>query len=217
MSLQASIRSARSRAKRLAQKACSAAPFNRLITWHGRRDGDGIALTFDDGPHPDFTPKLLDLLRREGAVGSFFLLGNRVEKHPDLVVAIADAGHEIGIHGYDHRSVDLPRQTRQTAALLEPLGVRARLFRPPRGQWTPGLLASMRAMGYATVLWSLDSHDSRRANGHRLRDETMAMQGGDVLLFHDDNDLCLQQIPEVIGAARARGLNPKNVSTVLSL
>lgn len=208
----------RGETKGLAQRLCSAPPLRRVLTWHGPRSSSAFAPTFDDGPNPEFTPSLLELLRAKGARGTFFLLGQRVEEFPELARTIADEGHEIGIHGYDHTSRDLPAQARRTREILRELSVETRLFRPPRGQWTLPMVASMSRMQLSTVLWSLDSHDSRRASGHTaLRDETGTVRGGDVLLFHDDNELCLRDLPQVLESAAHQGLVSQHVSTLLQL
>ena len=107
----------------------------------GPANQDGVALTFDDGPDPIFTPRILDILAQFDARATFFVIGKRAEQHPEIIRAIAAAGHEIGNHTYTHRPLWLlpPRQTRQeidrcTHVLTTILGEPPRYFRPPWGQ-----------------------------------------------------------------------------------
>ena len=154
----------------------------------------GVALTFDDGPHPEGTPRLLDLLGEANARGTFFLVGEQVERWPEIAERIAREGHLVALHGYGHRNLlrippaafarDLDRGAR---VIEEAAGVRPTLYRPPYGIFSPAALAIARRHGYANLLWSRWGHDWRRSiTPERIADEvTRDLQGGDVLLLHD--------------------------------
>jgi peptidoglycan-N-acetylglucosamine deacetylase len=154
----------------------------------------GIALTFDDGPHPEGTPALLDLLGEASARAIFFLVGEQVERWPELVRRIADEGHEVALHGYRHRNLlrvppralarDLDRGARVVA---EASGRAPSLYRPPYGIFSPAGLAIVRRRGWAPLLWSRWGHDWRRfITPERIaREVTRDLGHGDVLLLHD--------------------------------
>lgn len=203
--------------KRSVQQACARRPLADVICWHGQRRSRQVALTFDDGPDPTYTPRVLDLLAAKGARATFFVLGEQVVAHPELVRDMAAAGHEIGIHGWDHTDFDLPSQTERAGAVLAELGVEARLFRPPRGRWTPSLVLWMARHRYSTIMWSLDSYDCERSRRcETARQPVYAeLEAGDIVLFHDDNDNCLRELPDVIALAADRGFEAACVSQVL--
>ena len=202
--------------KRSLQELCSRRPLRGALTWHGRSSRAAVALTFDDGPNPEYTRGVLDTLDARGAVGTFFVLGQRVETHPEIVREIVERGHEIGIHGYDHGPDDLPGQTRRTTEILSRMGIRSRLFRPPRGRFGPACLAWMVGHRYVTVLWSFDSYDAGRLMGWKSGAvDYQAIGGGDVVLFHDDNELCRDELPRVLDELARKGLSAVSVSSLL--
>ena len=127
----------------------------------GLGQADHVALTFDDGPDPASTPAFLDLLAARGLRATFFLLGSMVVRAPELAADIADAGHEIGVHGWDHRYTILrgPRAVRDdlaraTDAVAAASGTEPRFYRPPYGVLSAGALAAARAEGLTPVLWT---------------------------------------------------------------
>src|SRR4051812_38208877 len=131
--------------------------------------GDGVALTFDDGPHPQGTPAVMEALARAGATATFFLVGEQAERRPALVAELVAAGHEIALHGHRHRNLmrlgaralaaDLDRGA---AVLADAAGGPVRRHRPPYGIYTKTGLELVRARGWETVLWSRWGKDWRR-------------------------------------------------------
>ncbi|MDQ2968927.1 MAG: polysaccharide deacetylase family protein [Actinomycetota bacterium] len=157
------------------------------------RHDSGVALTFDDGPHPQGTPAVLELLRAAGATATFFLVGEQVERWPAVAAEIAAAGHEIALHGHRHQL--LLRRT--PAALREDLdhageviaaatGFRPTCYRPPYGVFSAGGLALVRRRGWASLLWSRWGRDwEARATGAGVaRHATAHLRAGDVVLLH---------------------------------
>jgi peptidoglycan-N-acetylglucosamine deacetylase len=154
----------------------------------------GVALTFDDGPHPEGTPEILRLLADAGATATFYLVGEQVVRWPEVAAEIAAAGHEIGLHGYRHRLLlrravgelrdDLERafETIATATGREPVS-----YRPPYGVFSSGGLRLVRERGWSPLLWSKwgrdwGAHETPEAIARRA---TRGLEAGDVVLLHD--------------------------------
>ena len=158
-----------------------------------RRD---VALTFDDGPHPEGTPAVLEQLARAGAKATFFLVGEQVDANPSLARELVDAGHEVAVHGYRHTLL-LRRRVRELAADLDravasieaATGVAPALYRPPYGVFGAGSLAHVRARGWRPLLWSTWGRDwERRATAASIaRRATRGLRPGDVVLLHDSD------------------------------
>src|SRR5262249_51555297 len=162
----------------------------------GQADSGHVALTFDDGPDPAATPLFIDLLRRRGIRATFFVLGSQVSRSPRLVADIADAGHEVGVHGWRHRYLPLrgPVATRDDLARTKDIiaaaaGVDAWLFRPPYGVLsTAGLVAAAR-LGLTPVLWSCWGRGRGPGATAEAVYQTLlgALAGGATVLLHDSD------------------------------
>jgi peptidoglycan-N-acetylglucosamine deacetylase len=149
-----------------------------------------IALTFDDGPDPATTPAILDVLARHGMRATFFLVGERAARHPDLVRRIAGEGHEIGNHSWDHPSLPtLPSravadQLRRTRAALAPHG--EALMRPPFGNQTLRTWLAARRLGYRVVIWTVMGEDWRDDAAETIAGRILARAApGAIVLLHD--------------------------------
>jgi peptidoglycan/xylan/chitin deacetylase (PgdA/CDA1 family) len=160
-----------------------------------RQDGEeGVALTFDDGPHPQGTPTILETLREAGAVATFFLAGEQVVRRPALVAEIAAAGHRVELHCHRHRNQLrlTPRQLlddaeRARSAIEEASGQAIADYRPPYGIFSALGLRAVRGRGWRPVLWSRWGRDwDRRATpGSIARRASADTRAGDILLLHD--------------------------------
>ena len=159
-----------------------------------RLERPGLAITFDDGPHPEGTPAVLEQLARRDVTATFFLVGEQVERHPEVAGAVAAAGHEIGIHG--HRHVLLLRRTpgrlaadldRAAAVISAATGRLPTAYRPPYGVFSAAALVLCRRRGWEPVLWSRWGRDW----GSRETPEAIAYRAssslvrGDIVLLHD--------------------------------
>jgi peptidoglycan/xylan/chitin deacetylase (PgdA/CDA1 family) len=154
----------------------------------------GVALTFDDGPHPEGTPAILDLLARAGAHATFFLVGEQVQRRPALAAEILAAGHVVGLHGYRHR-LQLRQSQAQVqtdlalgaAALEDATGAPIAWHRPPYGIYSATGLGAVRAAGWRPLLWSRWGKDWRRATtpARIAARATRSLSAGDVILLHD--------------------------------
>lgn len=156
----------------------------------------GIALTFDDGPHPEGTPAVLEILAQAGAHATFFLVGEQVERCPAVVAAVVQAGHEVACHGYRH--ILQPRRTpaavrddlrRAVDVIGEAAGCAPRCYRPPYGVFSTAGLSIARRCGFVPVLWSRWGRDwTARATSARIARKASAdLAAGDVVLLHDSD------------------------------
>jgi peptidoglycan/xylan/chitin deacetylase (PgdA/CDA1 family) len=155
-----------------------------------------LLLTFDDGPHPQGTPAVLAALDRAGIKSVFFVCGQQAESRPDLVREVAAAGHELGVHGYMHRTrYQWTRRAlsddirRAVDALGRTAGVAPRLYRPPHGAFTVTGLRLIRTLGLEPLLWSKWGRDWRRGATRFTIAEaaTKGLHEGDVILLHDSD------------------------------
>ncbi len=187
--------------------------------------GRGYALTFDDGPHAQGTPAILDALAAERAHATFFLVGEQVQRNPSLPAEIVAAGHAIGVHCHRHRNLLrlAPAQVRQdieraTALIEDATGVSPTLYRPPYGVLNASALRLANARGWRTLLWSHWGRDwERRATPQSIAERVTAGAGqGAVLLLHDADDYSapgswrrtLAALPQVFQTLADRGLSP---------
>jgi peptidoglycan/xylan/chitin deacetylase (PgdA/CDA1 family) len=175
-----------------------------------------VALTFDDGPHEGHTRGILEVLARGDARATFFLLGSEAKRHPGLVRAIHEAGHQVANHGFQHvRSRDVGRaafvrEAVDAQALLEDTVGQAlpRLYRPPYGEISPPAFVALARRGFRLAFWSLDSEDSFIHDPGRLVEKVAAaeVRDGEVLLFHEDYAHTLAGLPAIVAGLKARHL-----------
>lgn len=153
-----------------------------------------LALTYDDGPHPEHTPLILDTLAEHGVSATFFVLAEPSQQHPDVIRRIVADGHEVALHGADHRSmlgmgdreaIDSVLRARDVVESIG--GVPVRLFRPPYGHHTPGQAARARRAGLELVIWSSDGLDWIDDTAERIAQRAWrSVFPGGILLLHDD-------------------------------
>jgi peptidoglycan-N-acetylglucosamine deacetylase len=194
--------------------------FRRLA---GRGDASHVALTFDDGPDPASTPAFLRVLADRGVLATFFMLGSMVARAPGLAAEVAAAGHEIGVHGWDHRY--LPARgpaatrsdlTRATELIAETTGVRPWLFRPPYGVLSGLSLVTARKLRLTPLLWGAWGREwAADASGESvLRTLLRGLDGGVTVLLHDSGavaptgswEAALAAVPPLLDECARRGL-----------
>ena len=180
-----------------------------------------MLLTFDDGPHPEGTPAVLDALG--SARATFFMVGERVERFPDVARSVVDAGHEVALHGYTHRNQMrvTPNQLRDDLrrghdAIEAATGCSPTLYRPPYGIFTPAGLAL--TSNYERLLWSKWGRDWRaRTTAQEIAHlATRDLKSGDVILLHDadwysaagSHRRTADAVPLILDALARAGLYP---------
>jgi len=192
-------------------------------TVHGSRDRRRVALTFDDGPDPLRTPLLLDLLAEQGVRATFFLLGNKVDAHPELAARIAREGHEIGNHTYAHRYLPLVRArdverelARTDEAIVRATGIVPTLARPPYGGRSPFTVGAFRRQRKRLVLWDVNSFDWKGAPaGEVARRVTDRVRPGSIVLMHEareHGEVSVEAVRLIIPALRSCGYELTTVS-----
>jgi len=174
-----------------------------------------IALTFDDGPYPVDTPLLLDALADMHVPATFFLIGRDASAWPDLTRRIEAAGHEIGNHTMTHPNMDrLPvdgvqRELRDGASVLQALArdpAITTMFRPPHGRFTEETLATARAAGYDTILWTDDPGDWRSVPPAEIADHILRhATSPEVLLLHSGRPGTIAMLPTIVDRFRKSG------------
>lgn len=186
-----------------------------------------VALTFDDGPNPTYTRQILDILQRENAKATFFVIGRVAQGQPDLMRRIAAEGHEFGNHTWTHRmrfadSATAAQEIDNTSALIHRLtGKTTRLYRPPGGTLNNGLDARARGLGYAIVMWSHDTSDWRRPAASTIVQRAIAnAQPGNIILMHDgggDRRATVAALPQIIQTLRQQGYRFATVQELMTL
>ena len=164
-----------------------------------------VSLTFDDGPDVTTTPVILDILQEFNVKATFFIIGSRAEKHPDIIRRIHGEGHLIGGHSYSHHFFfDLFSRRRMMQELLRTeeivyrmTGKKIRLFRPPYGVTNPTVASVIKDLNFESVGWSLKSKDTVIKTGDLLMKRLKKkLKNGDIILFHDNR-------PWITGQLRA--------------
>ncbi len=152
-----------------------------------------MALTFDDGPNDPWTLRMLDVLQRHEVKATFFVLGKFVAKRTEIARAIVAAGHELGVHSWNHRNFlfvsarEVRRQIERTQqTIFDATGYSATLMRPPYGARRPATLRTIREFGLEPVMWNVPSYDWRPISTERIVAHVdRQVRGGDIILFHD--------------------------------
>lgn len=183
---------------------------------------DAIALTFDDGPDPRFTPTILDTLAEHDARATFFVIGEHAVEHPELVARIVAEGHEVAHHSHTHPyakrlvASELAYELDQALATLEAQGIVPVWYRPPRGDATLRQLAFAAERGMRTALWTR-CFERRRFRNAGEASETLCeeTEPGDVILAHDglaDRSMTVEALPAYLAHLRANGIDVVTLS-----
>jgi len=165
------------------------------VIWDLKIDEKLISITFDDGPHPIYTPQILDTLAKYNAKATFFVTGNRADKYPHLLKRIVKEGHEVGNHTYNHisgrnvTSISLKNELDSTANIINRItGVTPVLFRPVGGFYNDTIINTAIRNDYLVIMWSWhqDPEDWKKPSANKItKHVTSAAKPGDIVLLHD--------------------------------
>lgn len=181
--------------------------------WRGDKARREVALTFDDGPHPAFTVRLLALLKQEHVKATFFLVGKKVDESPPTVAQIARAGHEVANHTYHHVNLDklTPAQAeaeirQANEAIKRACGIKPVSFRPPGGHHSEIVYQAAAKQGMRTVFWTDDPGDFSKPAPEVIMARTLKdLDNGSDILLHDGIEQTLQMLPDLIARLRRDG------------
>ena len=172
-----------------------------------------IALTFDDGPDKNITPKLLDMLKENGAKVTFFVLGHRAEKYPEILKRMADDGHVVGSHTYSHDDLtklkdDLVNSEidRTNSIIKEATGLDNPLIRPPYGRRNKHIVDIIAGKNMSIIVWNIDPRDWKCKNAKEISEHVISnVTEGDIILMHDIYQFSLEAAETVIKDLSAKG------------
>lgn len=172
-----------------------------------------IAFTFDDGPHPKYTERLLKILGDYHVPATFFVVGKQVERYPELLQKIFQEGHEIGNHSYSHRNLktlttsqfeeDLEKTDKLVESITEQ---KMKFFRPPGGQYNEDVVEEGKNLGYTMALWNVFPQDHLSPSPEAIRQRVLkSAQNNGIVLMHSGIENTLLALPEIIVELKKRG------------
>ncbi len=204
-----------------------APPAGARISYNSiRTDQKVVAMTFDDGPHPSNTPRLLKILRDRNIKATFYVVGKNVKAYPHIVRQIISEGHEIGNHTWTHGSLtsmsdeQIRRELKMSAdAVFEAAGYRPHTIRPPYGAVNQRIKELMFAeFGYPTIMWSVDPQDWRRPGVSVVTSRIVnASHPGAILLAHDIHAPTIDAMPATFDQLLAKGYRFVTVSQLMNI
>ena len=183
----------------------------RGVVWRENPSSKVVYLTFDDGPIPECTPQLLDILKQYGVKATFFMVAENAERYPELLARVRDEGHVVGNHTYHHmRGYKHDTQTYVRDALRGAEVLQTTLFRPPHGRMRNNQKKALINQGYTIYLWDVLTHDY---NPHYSVDKMLAVvkrytRNGSILVMHDSlksKDRMLEALPQIIEWLQSNG------------
>ena len=191
-----------------------------------KNSGNYIAMTFDDGPHPKNTPRLLDILRQRNIKATFYVIGSSVDSYPAITRRIVAEGHEIGNHTYNHPNLTKlsnakvrQEMNRTRESIIRATGVKPRTMRPPYG----ALLTRQRNMlhseyGYPTILWDVDPLDWKRPGIAVVKSRILSgTKSGSIVLAHDLHSSTVDAMPSTLDGLLAKNYRFVTVSQLLAM
>lgn len=213
------------------------------VVWSVDTDQRKVALTFDDGPDPEFTPRILDILDRHQVKATFMVMGYNAVRHPDLLADVVAAGHEIGSHGWRHLSLaeasveeTVTEIERGTRMIEERAGVPIRVFRPPYGRFNEAAVRLLAKSRRDLIVWSVTRGNLAWRDPAQVADHVVTSLGpGDIIDLHDGigrgtfnrtgqnaarlrrrREVEIQALPRIIAGAKGRELGFNTVSDLLT-
>jgi peptidoglycan-N-acetylglucosamine deacetylase len=190
---------------------------------HGNPNVRAVALTFDDGPHPQYTAKLLAVLKRYNVKATFFVVGKMAEQYPDLVKAEHAAGHIVGNHTYHHVNLTrIPSNLVRTewdacdAVIKSILGIEMAYCRPPGGDYDREVITAAADTGLTTVLWTDDPADYAQPGDRAIETRVLDRVGpGGIILLHDGVQQTIDVLPQIIEVLQRKGYRFETVDEMV--
>lgn len=179
-----------------------------------KKNSQQLFLTFDDGPEISITEDLLLLLREQNVRATFFVIGKKLKLLPKIALAIDKDEHILANHSYTHRhfnklnEISRKEEINTTRSLIrKTINKDSKLFRSPQGKWDLKLLLKLRKEGITAVHWNRDSLDFKATSHHEIINnfKNKPVKGGDIILFHDDNPMCINALKELIPLWKQQG------------
>ena len=166
---------------------------SNIVFSKGEGNNKKIALTFDDGPHPRYTKRILEILDRYNIKATFFVIGKNIENYPGNLKSIYESGHEIGNHSYDHineKNINSEQAKEEIGKceilIYNEIGITPKVFRPPQGQYSRAVEEAAKDSNYSIVLWSIDTRDWEHNPSSKIfKTIEENVDGGDIILMHD--------------------------------
>ncbi|GGJ19337.1 polysaccharide deacetylase family protein [Deinococcus roseus] len=203
--------------------------FNHRVLREGDSAVPEVALTFDDGPDPETTPKVLEILRERNVKATFFMLGSQIEKHPELARQVLEEGHEVALHGYRHVNhlLRLPWQVKadlqKAVAVYERvLGQKPEHFRPPHGVYTWGTIWAEKALNLKPVHWTIAAGEwLQQVSSEDVRERILdELDFGAVVLLHDarwGSEKVIEMLPNLLQDLKTYGYSCKPLAQLQGL
>lgn len=192
----------------------------------GTTEKNQIALTFDDGPHPEFTPKVLELLEKHNAKGTFFCIGKNIQKHPEVLQEIAQKGHSIGNHSFSHSPlIDfndkrkwLQEIYKTDEEIYKTIGKKSEFFRPPFGVTTPHLAKAIRKTQHQVIGWNVRSFDtvSHQTPEKIIKRILSKTNPGSIILLHDHLPGIIPILEQLLPELQKRNFNFVTVDELIN-
>lgn len=199
--------------------------FKSLLS-NGKTPRDRVAITFDDGPHPRFTPQVLELLQQFNARATFFCIGQHIEAHPELFKKIIEDGHTVGNHTYSHSNYfgffpakkvigELERTNRTVKELT---GLNMMLYRPAFGVTNPHIAKALKVTGLHPVGWSKRSLDTTKRDADAVfRRITTKLKKGDVILLHDTSEKTVAVLERLLSFLQERNMQSVTIDSLFNI
>jgi peptidoglycan/xylan/chitin deacetylase (PgdA/CDA1 family) len=193
------------------------------VYFSGPSNSNMVALTFDDGPSPTLTPRILEILREHDARATFFVLGQQAERHPEALRVLVESGQEIGNHAFSHTSfrslfpTKIAEELDRTARAVENAGgTKPRLVRPPYGRFPDSTVTLTAGRDEDLVLWTVDGGDSDHADTDTIVARVLrSSRAGSIILLHDRELDTLHALPAILAGLARKGLKVVSVSELL--
>lgn len=194
--------------KKESDQLCVDTDFGRTRLRELLKDKRGVVLTFDDGPHPNTTPHILDILKKRNLKATFFVLGCQVDKYPEIIKRIHDEGHIIGNHTYGHKNLTqlkpaaIKKEIESTNSLIEKItGEKPQYMRPPYGAVNQSVKSAIKEEGMSMVLWTVDTRDWHSKNEQKILKEV-------------DRQLCISKGNYIGGTILMHDIYPSTVKAL---